>query len=102
MLVGRWGHDKDNCYTGVLRAREKALRMAGTVYGVKCTVYSLQFAVCKKGGGRAGAVTGLGVLEGESTAFLYTQTQMAHGVSVLLCSWVTEFMVMGCSVGGRI
>ena len=56
----------------------------------------------KKAVAGQGSVTGLGVLEGESAAFLYTQTQLAHGVSVLFCSRVTEFMVTGCSVGGRI
>ena len=52
--------------------------------------------------GQGGAVTGLGVLEGESTAFLYAQMQMAHGVSVLLCSRVTEFVMTGCLSGGGI
>ena len=52
--------------------------------------------------GQGGAVTGLDVLEGESAAFLYAQTQLAYGVSVLLCGRVTEFVVTGCSVGGRI
>ena len=56
----------------------------------------------KKAVAGQGSVTGLGVLEGESAAFLYSQTQLAHGVSVLFCSRVTEFMVTGCSVGGRI
>ena len=75
--------------------------MAGTVYGVKCTVYSLQCAK-KAVAGQGHAVTDLGVLEGESIAFLYTQTQMAHGVSVLLCSWVIEFVVTGCLSGGGV
>ncbi|MBC3515473.1 hypothetical protein H8K20_03550 [Neobittarella massiliensis] len=52
--------------------------------------------------GQGGAVTGLGVLEGESTAFSYVQMQLAHGVSVLFCSRVIEFVVTGCSVGGGI
>ncbi|MBC3515472.1 hypothetical protein H8K20_03545 [Neobittarella massiliensis] len=73
--------------------------MAGTVYGVKCTVYSLQCA--EKAVAGQGSVTGLGVLAGESAAFLYTQMQMAHGVSALLCSRVIEFVMTGCSVGGR-
>ena len=48
------------------------------------------------------SVTELGVLEGESTAFSYVQMQLAHGVSVLLCSRVIEFVMTGCSVGERI
>ncbi len=73
---------------------------------MRCEVYSIQFAVCsvqcaKKAVAGQGAVTGLGVLEGESAAFLYAQTQLAHGVSVLFCSRVIEFVVTGCSVGGR-
>ena len=85
----------------MLRVREKVLRMAGTVYGVKCTVYSLQCAK-KAVAGQGGAVTDLGVLEGESAAFLYAQTQLAHGVSVLLYSRVIEFVVTGCLSGGGI
>ena len=56
----------------------------------------------KKAVAGQGAVTDLGVLEGESAVFLYAQTQMAHGVSVLLCSRVIEFVMTGCSVGGGI
>ena len=48
------------------------------------------------------AVTELGVLEGESAAFLHMQMQMAHGVSVLLCGRVTEFVMTGCLSGGGI
>ena len=55
-------------------------------------------AVARQGG----AVTGLGVLEGESAAFLYAQTQLAYGVSVLFCGRVIEFVMTGCSVGGGI
>ena len=50
--------------------------------------------------GQGGAVTGLGVLESESTAFSHVQTQLAHGVSVLLCGRVIEFVVTGCLSGG--
>ena len=71
-------------------------------------MYSIQFAVCslqcakKAVVGQGGAVTGLGVLEGESAAFLYAQMQMAHGVSVLLYSRVIEFVMTGCLSGGGI
>ncbi|WP_105205648.1 hypothetical protein [Neobittarella massiliensis] len=51
--------------------------------------------------GQGGAVTGLGVLEGESAAFSYVQMQLAYGVSVLLCSRVIEFVMTGCLSGGR-
>ena len=74
--------------------------MAGTVYGVKCTVYSLQCA--KKAVTGQGSVTDLGVLEGESTAFSYVQMQLAYSVSVLLCSRVIELVMTGCLSGGGI